>query len=169
MTRRANLPLTADRARELFRYYPNTGNLVRRRAVGNQRAGTIAGRASSDGCYGTVSVDGISYMVHHVIWLHVTGAWPEGEIDHIDTDCTNTRWKNLRDVPQQMNRQNKRRAHRHNVSGLLGVTYRKDADCYVARITVNKKVMNLGMHQTAEAAHAAYVAAKRVLHAGCTL
>jgi hypothetical protein len=38
-----------------------------------------------------------------------------------------------------------------------------------ARIAINGHQINLGRFRTAEAAHAAYVDAKRRLHEGCTL
>ena len=99
----------------------------------------------------------------------MTGKWPDGEIDHIDGNRANNRWSNLRDVHIVINAQNKRGPMAHNKSGFLGVSWNKKDCAYVARIKVDGKYLSLGYHQTPEAASAAYVEAKRRLHAGCTI
>jgi hypothetical protein len=47
--------------------------------------------------------------------------------------------------------------------------YDKKRRKYVAQIMVDKKNKNLGLFNSAEEAHDAYVKAKRKLHVGCTL
>ena len=113
-------------------------------------------------------IDEREYSAHRLAWLYVHGAWPTGQIDHINGDRGDNRISNLRDVTPALNTQNQRRAARSNKSsGLLGVTANRGR--WLAQISIGGKSRNLGRYATPEEAHAVYVAAKRVLHAGCTL
>lgn len=159
--------LTLDRARELVSYDPDTGvftwNVTR---AGTAKAGNPAGTVSSQG-YVDLKLDGRRYKAHRVAWLLMTGAWPVGDVDHRDGSRLNNRWKNLRDASRSLNMQNQRRARRGTKSGLLGVTpYRRR---WVAQIGANGRTRHIGVFDTPEAAHAAYLDAKRRLHAGNTL
>jgi hypothetical protein len=160
--------LTAERAREVFSYDPETGLLCWRIALGRKiRAGARAGSLDKACGYLKVRVDGVTYRQHRVIWLMQTGAWPVGEIDHEDTVRSNNRWSNLRDVPNVVNQQNRRRAQRRNVTGFLGVSAQRRR--FQAQISVSGVTKYLGKFDTPELAQAAYLDAKRRLHQGCTL
>jgi len=100
----------------------------------------------------------------------MTGAWPQFEIDHKDTNRTNNRWGNLRDVPHAVNVQNRRKAQRNSRTGVLGV-FSQTPGRFYSRIEADSHRVRkyLGTFDSAEAAHAAYVAAKRELHPGGTL
>jgi acetylornithine deacetylase/succinyl-diaminopimelate desuccinylase-like protein len=63
--------------------------------------------------------------------------------------------------------QNMRRAMKSNQTGLLGVRFRDGT--YSAQIKVNGKSKHIGLFHSAEEAHAAYVAAKRIHHPSGTL
>lgn len=55
-------------------------------------------------------------------------------------------------------------------AGLLGACWNKQNKRYIAQIRVNWKTHYLSSFHTAEEAHAAYLEAKRRLHAdGCTI
>ena len=99
----------------------------------------------------------------------MTGRWPQKSIDHINGDGSDNRWANLRDVDQKTNAQNLREAHADNKAGLLGVHKGRKYARWKAAIYVDGKTKKLGLFESAEAAHAAYVEAKRLLHAGCTI
>lgn len=155
--------LTAQRLREVVSYDAATGCFVR---VGT---GKPAGTVKSNG-YLHFSVDGKKYGAHRLAWLFVHGAFPEGDIDHIDGDRKNNAIGNLRDVCRAVNLQNLRVAKSHNKStGLLGAYFHKPSGRYTSRIQSMGKDKHLGMFDTAEAAHAAYLAAKRSMHEGNTL
>lgn len=81
----------------------------------------------------------------------------------------NNRWKNLREVTHQVNKENGRKARSDNVSGLLGVSYQPTSGKFRAQIYTNGRMISLGSYASGEAAHAAYVRAKRKLHKGNTL
>ncbi len=51
-----------------------------------------------------------------------------------------------------------------NTSGLVGASWSRRTGRWLAQIKVGGKARNLGLHDTAQAAHEAYVAAKAELH-----
>lgn len=129
-------------------------------------AGDVAGCRTSRG-YSVLAVDGVLYRAHRLAWFYVTGAWPQGEVDHINGQRADNRFLNLRVVTGAINSQNRRRANGNSRTGLLGVYPHKTG--FQARIMVSGSRRHLGTFQTAEAAHAAYLAAKRQVHPGNTL
>jgi len=163
--------LTADRLRELLHYDAATGIFTWR--VGRQGVRKVSrGRAGGpDGQgYIRIKVDGRYFGAHRLAWLYETGSWPCGQIDHLDGDRTNNRFQNLRSVPIRVNRENLRVATVRSKSGLLGVCApTRQCKDYIAQIGVDGRKVRLGRFPTAEQAHAAYLAAKRTLHEGCTL
>lgn len=160
--------ITAERARELFDYDPFTSALTWRVSRGGQEKGTPAGSRNLFG-YLITGVDGRRYYNHRLIWLWVTGAWPRGEIDHVNGDPADNRLENLRDVSSKTNRENRRRPSVSNKSGFLGVYWCAGKHRFKAQIRTGGKRTKLGMFTTPEAAHEAYLTAKRQLHAGCTI
>ncbi len=164
----ADAILTAERLRELLHYDPDTGIFTWRISRrGKARAGSVAGAASGQG-YLTIRVDGVQYQAHRLAWLYVTGALPKNLIDHRDTVKLNNRFKNLRDTTPSVNNQNLHRskAQTGRESRLLGARPSIAKGKWVANITVEKVRMYLGIFDTQEAAHAAYMDAKRKLHPG---
>lgn len=161
--------LTAERVRELFVYRADDGTFIRASRAGKCRSGSIATGTLSHG-YIVMSVDGSLYAAHRLAWLWVHGELPMGDIDHIDGDRANNRLANLRDVDRSMNLQNLRSAKSHNKStGVLGAYLHKPSGRYTSRIGVNGKNLHLGMFDSIEDAHAAYLEAKRRHHKGNTL
>jgi hypothetical protein len=109
-------------------------------------------------------------MAHRVAWVHFYGGWPKNVIDHINGDKTDNRIANLRDVPHALNMHNQRAASAHNKrSSLLGAHWHKNGGRWRSNITVAGVTRHLGCFDTEQEAHAAYVEAKRSLHAGCTI
>lgn len=153
--------LTAEQARSLFAYDPESGVVTRKRRTSSRApAGAEVGSPSKG--YLNVCVAGRIYQLHRVIWLIVTGAWPCQEIDHADGDKKNNRWANLRDVTRTVNNQNRRRPYKNNTLGLQGVSPYRGR--FSAEIQVDGQRIRLGHFGSKEAAHSAYVAAKRLLH-----
>jgi hypothetical protein len=156
-----------------FSYDPDDGVLRWRNPVkhSSQKPGDPAGRLTQYG-YINVSIGGRAYMAHRIIWLMVTKSWPKGQIDHKDGIRNNNRWDNLRDVSAAVNQQNRRKAQVGSHSSLLGVypnvTSKKNP--WKALIKpIDGKLRHLGSFPTPEAAHAAYLEAKRELHEGCMI
>lgn len=160
--------LTAERARELLSYDQDTGFFTWNVSRGRCAKGDVAGCLNPQG-YIQIMVDGLNYTAHRIAWLIVHGNWPNNEIDHLNGLRDDNRLANLRDVTATINQQNIRRARSDNHTGLLGASWNKENKKFVSSIRVSGKRITLGSFPTAEEAHAAYLRAKRELHAGCLL
>jgi len=63
-----------------------------------------------------------TYAAHRVAWFLHHGAWPMGEIDHINGNAQDNRIANLRDVTHKENTRNMKRRS-DNTSGITGISY----------------------------------------------
>jgi hypothetical protein len=150
-------------------YDPETGIFKWTFYSRSQRYGGIAGRPCPRG-YIKIQHNGQNIQMHRIAWLFMTGEDPHGkQIDHLNGNKSDNRWANLRLVEPAINSQNFRRPGLNNTSGFLGVSFCTRTGRFRAYINVNQKFRALGYHDTAEAAHAAYLKAKRELHPGCTI
>jgi hypothetical protein len=161
--------LTAQRLRELLDYNPDTGTFTWRvdRHV-RAKAGDQAGGLDISLGYWKIGIDGKGYRGHRLAWLHVHGEWPKWQIDHINGVRSDNRIVNLRDVPPLLNKQN-RVGPSKAASGFRGVSKMTGCRGWRAEIKVKYKGIHLGIFDTPEEAHAAYLDAKRKLHDGCTI
>lgn len=160
--------MNAEQLRELVHYDPATGAFTRYRA-GPGRIGGHGGLNSKG--YMRMSLLHRLYACHRLAWLYVYGEWPNGHLDHINGVRSDNRIENLRVASMRLNAENQRQAMPTNKLGVLGVrrTTAKTVSRYAADICTNGKSRRIGTFGTPEEAHAAYVAAKRQLHEGCTL
>lgn len=131
------------------------------------RAGQPTGYMAKDGRW-HVRFERRHYYAHRMAWLYVHGYWPK-VIDHIDGNQSNNSIANLREVTQPINCENRHGPQSNNKSGFLGVFWEKRFKVWIAKVTVKKKSIHVGSFKTPEAAHQAYLEAKRKLHAGCTI
>lgn len=99
------------------------------------------------------------YSASRIIWLYVTGSWPEGEIDHKNHICSDDRYDNLRDVSHQENSRNQRLPS-DNHSGVCGVRRCKSGRFRV-EIRIDGKSINLGRYDTLMEAKKARKTAER--------
>lgn len=146
--------ITTENVRQLFDYDPETG-VLSWRATG-RRAGS-----RSDRGYRDIKIGRRKWREHRVIWLWMTGRWPEDQIDHENRVRDDNRWANLRVVDQTTNQRN-RSLQKNNTSGVPGVSYHKRDRCWRARIKANGEYVHLGSFQTFEDAVAARRAAEFV-------
>lgn len=172
---------TPEQLRELLRYEPETGKLywkprpVEMFSAGNtsaeanckawntRYAGKEAFTSISTHGYRQGSVFDRMYQAHRVIWAVHYGEWPNGEVDHIDTDRLNNRIANLREATHSENKRNQG-IRKSNTSGYKGVSWNSGAKSFCAQIYLEGKRIFLGYHATAEAAHAAYCEAAKKYH-----
>lgn len=123
--------LTAERARELLDYDPETGVLRWKESKphSKRKAGDIAGGVLHKSCgksYGQIRIDRRMYKTHRVIWLMVHGVWAK-EIDHADGNGLNNRLNNLSSVSRVENQRNKKLSYKNKYGcpGIYEVTGRK--------------------------------------------
>lgn len=161
--------LTAARLRELLDYNPSTGLFTRKtRSAKGVYIGEIAGGVDPSG-YVKLSLEGKRQYSHRLAWLHMYGVWPTGIIDHVNGDRADNRIVNLRDVSSQINCQNIKTAKPSSKTGLLGASWCKVTNKFKAQIRFGGTNKFIGLFDNANDAHDAYIAAKRQLHAGCTI
>jgi len=161
MTPKQQRMLNAEEAKSIMAYNPETGVITwLRHMTPRARAGTEAGVIQS-GKYRRIGYLGRYYLAHRLAWLLMTGAWPQGEIDHVNGQKSDNRWSNLRLATSTQNRRNTRHS---NSSGLIGAAYSAHKGMYRASIRIDGKRKFLGWFETAEEASAAYVRASKELH-----
>lgn len=157
----------------LLCYDRETGVFSHRNAGGRWGeipAGTTVGGLDDMGYVRITIGRGRRYRAHRLAWFYVTGEWPIGDIDHIDGNRSNNCFANLRAVSRQVNLQNRKKRNPLNTkSGLIGAVWSEAAKRWTSRIRAGGKLVYLGLFDTPEEAHNAYVAAKRRLHEGNTL
>lgn len=157
--------ISFKRAYELFRYNPETGSLRWRVAHRGTWAGSEAGYLAKQGGI-QVGVDGKLYYGHCIIWLLVTGRWPESPIDHKNCDSSDNRWENLRKCTHKQNAANSRR-HRDRKDDLPKGVYLDSRPLrrrYYARVFVNGKLEHLGYFSSPEEASTAYIKRAVAVH-----
>jgi len=150
-------------------YDPYTGQFRCIAPGMGRRVGRPLGSINKVSGYVEVGVLGKHVYGHRLAWAMTHGDWPEFHIDHINGNRSDNRIANLRIAPRSINHENKRRPSSRNTSGYLGVTFCQQTQRWVAQITVKREHKTLGRFDTPLEAHAAYIAAKRKLHEGCTL
>lgn len=106
-----------DKGQLIWKPLPNVEDIQVRRWNG-KNAGHVAG--SDDVFYRKVKIDRKRYMVHRIIYAMVTGAFPDGELDHISGDKRDNRFCNLRPVSHQQNACNAKISIA-NISGHKGI------------------------------------------------
>ena len=155
------MSLTAERVREVLDYDPTTGVFMWKTRLGSERsiaswntrhAGRRAGRVDNHG-YVQIGVAGKLYRAHRLAWLYVYGEWPK-LIDHVDRNRQNNQISNLREATLSQNHANSQPSKK-NTSGVKGVTWFAERKKWRAYITIDRRKINLGLHETIEQAEAA--------------
>lgn len=159
--------MNIELAKVRLRYEPATGVFY---WIGRPNArvapNAVAGTLRKNG-YTAITLDGKKYFAHRLAWLWMTGEIPE-TVDHINCVRTDNRFINLRNVPAAMNAQNIRSITKRNTSGFLGVCEIKPGR-FRASVNMGRRSVYLGLFDTPQEAHEAYLNAKRLLHEGNTL
>lgn len=163
MIKRLTVAVAALSHAELLRlvsYDPETGILTRKVRTSNRvHVGDAVGTISGNG-YRMGRIGGRHAYLHQFAWFYVHGAWPDRDLDHINRDCLDNRISNLRLATESQNLANKKRPS-SNTSGFKGVHPKRKKWC--AQIKCEGQRRTLGVFETPEAAHEAYMKAAREL------
>ena len=157
------IDLTQEIVRELLDYNPDTGALTWKerdqkwfneerhcKAWNNRLANNPAlSRVDRNG-YLNGEMFGRFYLSHRIIWLWMTGQWPN-IIDHINGVTNDNKWHNLRNVDAHENCKNRRRS-KTNTSGVTGVYLAFNGCSWVADIRDYLKVRRRWYFKTKEEA-----------------
>lgn len=136
-----------------FNYDPNTGDLTFKHNSASGRQNAIATFSHTRG-YLSVLIGSKQYLAHRIIYMMMTGNFPEEHIDHINHIKHDNRWCNLRAVKQATNNKNMPKQI-NTKTGVVGVSLHKPTGKYRAYITVKSKAKHLGLFESIEAASAA--------------
>lgn len=155
--------LTHARICEALHYEPTTGVFtwaIKRK--GAKGIGRVAGGLDADG-YWRIKLDYQEIKAHRLAWMYVYGAWPVGELDHINHNKTDNRISNLREVTRSENLQN-RPMLKNNQSGYQGVHWEPGRKKWRASVAIAGKQRIIGRFGNRDEAHAAYCAAAAQVH-----
>lgn len=148
--------ISHERLLELVHYDPETGLMEWLKPTSNRvKVGSPAGSLSGTG-YKQIKLDGRVYNFHRVAWFYVHGVWPAEWIDHKNGVLTDNRIERLRPSTISQNAGNAKR-HKDNSTGFKGVHAKRNK--FAAQICCGGERRSLGVFDTPEAAHAAYVIA----------
>lgn len=142
---------SCGRIKELLVYDPETGIFTRKVTRGGQLKGSIAGTIDKDG-YRHICIDGIYYKAARLVWVYMTGEWPDKFIDHKDLDPSNDKWDNLRLATRSQNMMNVK-----GKSKIFPKGVGRNGDRYTADITINHKTYHLGTFDTIKEAYNVYL------------
>jgi len=149
-----------DEILKYFSYCEQSGKIFwKLRPVTCVRIGDEAGFVEPQG----YRVIGFKYKyrkAHRIAWAIHYGAWPDGEIDHIDGDRANNRIENLRCVQRSENMKNKKRRS-DNPSGHTGVSWHSGSKKWRVRIASKNGKRHVGLFNSKSEA----IEAARVVHA----
>lgn len=162
---KATRVLPAELVRLVWHYDPDTGDLTWKIPTsGRERSTSTLGRPRKHGSSArAVGLGGINYHAHVIIWIWMTGAPPDGEVDHKDRDPSNNRWNNLRLATRGQNQANTG-LYRNNKAGVRGVHYIQAMRRWRAMISENGKNRHLGYFNTPEDANSAWAKEAARLH-----
>ena len=106
------------------------------------------------------------FNIHILVAMVFLGHVPDGHkivVDHIDNNKLNNRVSNLQLISQ---RENSSKDKKNGTSKYVGVTWNKDRDKWVSRITINGKFKYLGYFTSEEEAAEAYQNALKIYNDG---
>ena len=154
--------LTQYKLKQSLYYDRITGAFYwRNQVAAKMRPWEKAGMLNSDG-YIQIRICGKRYGAHHLAWLYMHGILPT-HVDHKNMVRTDNSINNLRPATQSQNNMNKG-IQANSTTGFKGVHFCKRALKFVARVGANGKRKHLGVFDTPEEAHQAYIKAAGELH-----
>ena len=143
-------------------FWLNSNSYKKHRFIG-QEAGWIS-RKNKNAHYWYITINRKHYKRSQLAFLYTKGFIPE-LIDHKNGNSLDDRIKNLFPANKIMNSQNTIKERSNKKSELpIGVSFSKGGKKFRASISVNKKLINLGVFDSPDKAHDAYLKAKKKYH-----
>lgn len=142
------IELTQEELKRILHYDPDTGMFTWIVSPARHiKIGSVAGRVKitkKDGKgYRAITIKRNFCSEHRLAWLYVHGRYPDNQIDHINGDGTDNRLINLREVTANENCRNKRKP-KNNKSGMVGVSWSKNNNKWMACIKINGVTKHIG-------------------------
>lgn len=154
----ADATLTQEYLLNLFEY--KDGKLYRKVTVSN-RFPSFVGTKEKKG-YLCVSINSKRYKVHRIIWFMHYGYFPN-QIDHINGIRDDNRIENLREATTTQNNHNAK-LRKDNISGVKGVCWDNLKQRWIAKLSVNKKRIQIGYFKDLEVAKLEIAKARNKYH-----
>ncbi len=156
--------LTQEFLHGLFEY--REGNLYYKYSPNFRiKVGQKAG--NKDNRYMRIKINGNSYLLHRVIFLHQKGYMPK-YIDHVNNNPFDNKIENLRECTLSQNQHNRKKTEKVSgsptTSKWKGVYWCKRHQCWRAALTLNRKRISLGYFIKETDAKLAYKKAASKLH-----
>jgi hypothetical protein len=156
--------LTQARLMEVLDCDPETGIFTWQIQPGS-RSDMVGKRAgyNGPGRYRSITVDGVGYLEHRLLWLYVHGKFPADQLDHINMNKSDNRIENLREATNSQNQRNRKSRKGSDGWGRLkGAQWNHRDKRWVAQAALdNGKTTYLGSFDTEAEAHAAYCEAAK--------
>lgn len=153
--------------KECFIYSPETGALIWKerprehfssdsgmKTFNKQFAGRVAGSIKQNR-YIEVRFMNDRYRAHRIIFKMMTGIDPKEEIDHINNNPIDNRWKNLRASSSSQNKCNQR-IRSTSTTGFKCVRWHKRDKKFYSVLKTQGKSFFLGYFDNPEEAHKSY-------------
>jgi len=127
--------------------YNSLGYLTWKKDNKRRKAGDKAGYQAKNG-YIQIYYNNELWYAHRLIFVLHHGYLPE-MIDHKDNNPFNNKIENLRPASKMKNSQNSK-IRSDNTSGIKGVSWSKLRNKWRVYLSVNKKIIHLGLHDELE-------------------
>lgn len=129
---------------------------------GSRGQGQLAGCLDTNNGYRKITIDGVQYGEHRLVYLMFHGYLPE-IIDHIDGNPANNLIENLRECSHTQNMYNQKRA-KNNTSGVKGVCWDKASGKWKVTIQIRGNRLFFGYHDDLELAELIVIEAREHYH-----
>lgn len=121
-------------------------------------------KAKNQKSYFIVRINGENKRWHRLVYEHFNGPIPKGlQVDHINNNRDDNRISNLQLLSNKENARY-RKKQCNNKSGLTGAHWKKSHNKWLSSIGINGKSKFLGLFESPEEAHQAFLDAKIKYH-----